>query len=636
MLDFIRKRKQSWLIKLLLAAIVIVFVLWGVGSYMAQPRQESVAEVNGDVISLREFQIHYERLIEYYRDLFKGNLTPEAIKALNLRRALLDELIERHLLLQEARRLGFEVTDEELMGSLVGVPDFQVGGRFSKERYQQFLRSKRLGAAEFEAEQRNQLAIRKLYDLAQGAVHVTEAEVRDRYRVEQERINLSFIRLSTESFIPEVKITAEEIKEGYERNKESLREPPKVQVEYLAYPYLHFSSKVQLSKEEIEAFYQRHRESRFHQPMAIRVRHILFRVPAGAGAQQKEEVRLRAEGVLREARSGGDFPRLAKEHSGDPSSAQGGDVGWLVKGQIMPDLEQTAFALKRGEISGVLESPSGYHILKVEETKQAKSRSLEESAEEIGDALRVEKGKAEAAKAIDSDREKILSGANLSQLAKERGLPLSVSPLFSPGETLPEVGPVEEFYKAAFSLSANEVSKALEGPTAYYLVRVKERKESSIPVFESVRPRLEKNLKEAKALESATQKAKTLLAELRKEKGIEILAQRHALKVEETGWFSRGASQIPKIGVLQEAKGGSIPISAHQPLPDRVYTQKEGVYLLVFKESREADMELFEKEKARLQEQALGEKRQKVLQRLLEGLKSRARIVPNAQFIEES
>jgi len=636
MLDFIRKRKQSWLIKLLLAAIVIVFILWGVGSYMGQPRQESVAEVNGEVISLREFQIHYERLIEYYRDLFKGNLTPEAIKALNLRKALLGELIERHLLLQEARRLGFEVTDEELMGSLVGVPDFQVGGRFSKERYQQVLRSKRLTAAEFEAEQRNQLAIRKLYDLAQGAVHVTEAEVRDRYRVEQERINLSFIRLSTESFIPEVKVTAEEIKEGYERNKESLREPPKVQVEYLAYPYLHFSSKVQLGKEEIEAFYQRHRESSFHQPMAIRVRHILFRVPAGASAKQKEEVRLRAEGVLREARGGGDFARLAKEHSADPSAAQGGDVGWLVKGQVMPDLEQTAFALKRGEISGVLESPSGYHILKVEETKQAKSRSLEEAVEEIGNTLRVEKGKAEAARAIDSDREKILSGAHLSQLAKERGLPLGVTPLFSPGDTLPEVGPVEEFYKTAFSLSANEVSKALEGPTAYYLVRVKERKESSIPAFESVRPRLEKNLKEAKALELATQKANTLLAELRKEKGVEILAQRHTLKVEETGWFSRGASQIPKIGVLQEAKGGSIPISAHQPLPDRVYTQKEGVYLLVFKESREADMELFEKEKTRLQEQALGEKRQKVLQRLLEGLKSRARIVPNAQFIEES
>lgn len=636
MLDFMRKRKQSWFIKVLLGAIVFVFALWGVGSYVRRPRQESVAEVNGEVISVREFQIHYERMIEFYRDLFKGGLTQEAIKALNLRKALLGELIERNLLLQEAHRLGFEVSDEELMDGLAGIPDFQIGGRFSKERYQQFLRSKRLTAAEFEAEQRNQLAIRKLSDLIQNAVHVTEAEIRDRYRVEQERISLYFIRLSPDGFVPQAKITAQEVKETYERNKESLREPPKVQVEYLAYPYVHFSSRVQVSEKEIEDFYNEHRESRFQQPTAVRVRHILFRVPAGADSKQKEAIRLKAEGVLREARAGEDFGQLARKYSEDPSAAQGGDVGWFAKGQITPALENVAFALKKGEMSNVLESPSGYHILKVEEKKEGKSKSLREATEEIVRALKSEKGKAEAAKAIDADREKTLSGRDLSQLAKERDLPLVVSPFFSRADSLPEIGAVEEFYKTAFSLSPNELSPALEGPNAYYLIRIKERRESSIPGFESVRSRLEKGLREAKALELASQGANTLLAELKKEKEIHKLAQKHGLKVEETGWFPRSAAEIPRVGVLQEVRGGAVPVSVYQPIPDRVYTQKEAVYLFAFKESQPAEMEQFEKEKVRLQEEALREKRQVALQRLVEGLKSKARIVPNAKFIEES
>ncbi|MGH7830590.1 MAG: peptidylprolyl isomerase, partial [Candidatus Binatia bacterium] len=371
-------------------------------------------------------------------------------------------------------------------------------------------------------------------------------------------------------------------------------------------------------------------------PRAVRVRHILFRVPAEADLEQKKAIRLKTDGVLREARAGADFAQLAKKHSEDPSAVQGGDVGWFVKGQMMPALEQAAYALKKGELSDVVEGPSGYHILKVEETKEARSRSLKEVTEEIVAALRTDKGKTEAARAVDADREKLLSGADLSQLAKERGLSVAVSPFFSRTETLPQVGPVDEFYKAAFSLSPTEVSSALEGPEAYYLMRVKGRKEPAVPDLEAVRPRLEKNLREIKALDLATERGHTLLAELKKEKEIQKVAQRHGLTVEETGWFARSASQIPKIGQLQEAKGGALLVSAHRPLPDRVYTQKEGVYIISFKDSGEADMELFEKEKGRLQEEALKDKRRRVLQRLIESLKANARIVPNTRFLEAS
>lgn len=636
MLDLLRKRKRSWVVIFLLGIVVVVFVLWGVGSYVNEPRLENVAEVNGEVISQREFEVHYQRLIALYRDLFKGALTQETIKSLNLRSALVGDLIQKRLLLQEARKLGLEVTDGELMDAITRIPEFQVNGSFSKNRYLQALRSSRLTPGQFEIERREQLTIQKLYDIIQDTVHITETEVRERYRLEQEKVNFYFIRLSVSDFMPRAEITAEQVRNYYERNKETLKEPLRVQVEYSVYPFDHFSSKVQVSEKEIEDFYRLQRETRFHQPIAVRLSHILFRISAGADLKQNEMARLRAETVLREARAGKDFSQLAKEYSEDPSATKGGDVGFFTQGQLLPPLDQAAFALRKGEISNIVETSLGYHILKVEETREGRTKGLKEATEEIVRAIKAERGRSEAGKAVDADREKALSGTDLSLLAKERGMPFKVSPFFARSEMLPEVGPVEEFNKAAFSLALKEVSPPVEGTNVYYLLRVKQRKEPLIPPFDNVRSDIEKRLRETKAFELATQSANALIGQLQKEKDIKKLANEHRLQIEETGWFFRNAPQIPKIGVLQEVKPGGIPLSSHRPIPDRIYTQKTTAYLFAFKERQGADMERFEKEKGHLREQALAEKRQRAIQKFVEALKAKARITVKTQSLEES
>lgn len=636
MLDVLRKRRRSWVITFFLGVIVFVFVLWGVGSIWKQPRLDSVAEVNGENISLREFEAHYLRLIEFYRDLFRGKLTEQTIQSLNLKKIVLDELVQKHLLLQEARRLGLGVGEEELMNAIARVPEFQIAGRFSPNRYRQLLASKRLTPAQFETEERSQLTIKKLLSLVQDSTHVTEAEVRQRHRWEQEKINLYFIRLSAGDFMSQAKASMEEIKGTYEKNQEALREPSRVQAEYLRYPWAHFSSKVQVSGKEVEEFYKIHRETRFHQPGAVRVRHILFRIPAGADAKQREMFRLKAERVLQEARAGRDFARLAREHSEDPSAAQGGDVGFFSQGQMLPPLDKVAFSLKKGEIGSLVETSLGYHILKIEETREERTRRLEEVSAEIVRQLKEEKGRIEAGKAADRDREKALSGTDLSQLARGRGLRLVLSPFFSLSEVVEGVGPVEDFNKTAFSLPLHELGPVIEGPQAYYLLRVKQRKEPSIASFDSVRSRLEKELREKKAFELATQKANSLLGELKQENDLRKLGRRYGLKVEETGWFPRNVTQIPKVGVLQEIQPGGIPLSSRQPVPDKIFIQKDAVYLFAFKESQEVNMERFEKEKARLLEQALNEKKEKAIQKFMDSLIVKARIQIRPEFSEGS
>ena len=274
MLDFLRKRKRNWVIVLFLGVIIVTFTLFYGGTNLGEPRATEIAEVNGELIGQREFAVHYEREVQRYRDLLKGSLTPEMVKGLNIKGNLIETLIQKKLVLQEARNLGLTVSDEDLAQHLATIPEFQIGGRFSKDHYLEVLRANRLLPAQFEEEQRDQLTIQRLYTIILDAVHLTDAEVRERYRIEQEKINLSYIKLAAGDFLSQIKLTDNDIQKYYDSNKESLKEPLRVQVEYLAYPYDQFTASVEVSDKEIEEYYKANLKTRFHKPKEVKVRYI--------------------------------------------------------------------------------------------------------------------------------------------------------------------------------------------------------------------------------------------------------------------------------------------------------------------------------------------------------------------------
>src|SRR4051812_21980890 len=192
MLDVLRRKKRSWIITILLGLIIVVFIAFYGGSKQQGSSAVTVAEINGESISQREFMMHYQRALERYREMFKVALTPEIVKSLNIKGTLLEELIETRLMLQEAERLGLTATDDELMNMIAQVPDFQVNGRFNKDRYIQLLRANRLTPAQFEEEQRKQLTNQRLLSILFDAVHISDAELRERYRFDNEKIDLQF------------------------------------------------------------------------------------------------------------------------------------------------------------------------------------------------------------------------------------------------------------------------------------------------------------------------------------------------------------------------------------------------------------------------------------------------------------
>ena len=635
MLDFLRKKKRSWIITILLGLIIVVFIAFYGGSQQPTGVASHVAEINGESISQREFIVHYQRAVERYREMFKGSFTPELLKNLNIKQSLLEEMIEARLVLQEARRLGLSATDEELMNAIAQVPEFHVNGRFNKERYIQLLRANRLTPAQFEEDQRKQLTIQRLLGVLADAAHVTEAEVRERYRFEQEKINLQFVRFSVSDNLSDVRITDEDVQKFYDRNKESLKEPLKVQVEYIPYSFEQFSGPVQLTDKEVEDYYNSNRATKFTTPKQAKVRYVMVRLDAGADAKQKEAAQVRANRIVAEARGGKSFAELAKKESQDPSAEKGGEIGWLNQGQLPEALDKQIFALAKGEISEPIETPVGFHIVKVEDIKEEKTLSLAEAKPVITRELKLEKGKYEAAKIADRDREKAASGNDLAKIAQESGLSLKTTRLFSEGEVLPEIGPTQDFYKTALALKAKEVSSVIEGPNAYYVLQAKERTEAVVPPLDAVRGKIEKGLKESKAYEMSVQQANDSLDQVKKEPNLAKLARDKKLKLEETGWFARNTQQLPKVGELQNLTAGSLALSARKPIPDRIFTQADAAFVFAFKEAQPADMAQFEKDKSQLMQQALTEARQRILLKFKDELKAKAKIEINSGPLEE-
>jgi peptidyl-prolyl cis-trans isomerase D len=636
MLDFLRKRKRNWVILFLLVVIIIVFVAFYGSNKMGDRGTSEVAMINGEPISQREFAVEYQRTLDRYREMLKGQLTEEMIKGLNLKGNIIEGLVQKKLVLQEARSLGLLATDDDVANQLAKVPEFQVAGRFNKERYLQILQANRLQPAQFEEDQRNQMTLQRLYSIILDSIQVSDAEVRERYRLDQEKIDLQFVKLSVGDFVAQVKVTDEDIKKFYDRNKDSLKEPLKIQVEYLAYPFEQFSAKAQVSAKEIEEYYQDNQKTKFHRPREAKVRYIALAVAPTASAEEKKAVMAKAEAIVKEARRGKDFAQLAKKQSTDATAAKGGEVGWVVQGQMPPDVDKLIFGIGKGDVSDPVTTPNGVQIFKIDDVRDEKTLTLKEATAEITQILKTEQAKKEAGKIADNDRVKALAGAEFAKLAQENGVSAKETKLFAVGETLPEFGQNQEIYKIAFGLGAKDISQIVEVNNAYVFLRLKQRKEPAVPPLESVKDQVEKGTKEAKAYELMLQKGNSLLAQLKKEKDLAKLAAANDLKVEDTGWFQRNAPQLPKIGDLAELRGSGLSLSAQNPIADKLYTQKDAAYLIAFKESQPADMVQFEKEKVLLKKQAVIENRQRALAKYLESLKAKAKIKFNNDFLEAS
>jgi len=408
MLDFMRRRVQSFWTKILFSIIVLVFVFWGIDNFNDDAQVQSVATVNEDPISLKEFQQAYRNVKSHYQELYKERFTSELAQRLNLRQQTLDELIDAKLLAEEARRIGFRASDQEVRDDISVYPAFQGFGSFSSDRYRRVLRYLRMTPREFEERQRDRLVVTKLQKFIDASARATDHEVEELFRFEQEQIDLAFIKIASVDLVDKVTVDEQQVTDFYDTNKETFRQPERIRFTYVAYAAEEYESEVQLSEQEVQKMYDTKKADQFTEEQQVQARHILFLVSDNISEQDKGQIRATAETILERAKSGEDFTALAEKYSEDTATAEsGGDLGLFARGRMVKPFEEAAFSMDAGEIGDLVETTYGFHIIKVEAIQPERVQPLDEVVDEITATLRTERSREVAENRARQDRAKI-------------------------------------------------------------------------------------------------------------------------------------------------------------------------------------------------------------------------------------
>ncbi|CAB1058785.1 hypothetical protein D1BOALGB6SA_3542 [Olavius sp. associated proteobacterium Delta 1] len=629
MLSLMRKHAGSWLIKVILGAIVVVFVLWGVGSWTSQ-RSGRVASVNGDTITIEEYRITYKRLIDQVRQSFGNNANEELIKSLQLEQKALDQLVDNILMRQEASELDIQVSDEDLSRSIRSINAFQVAGVFDPRRYQVILNNNNLTPESFETSQRDALLVQKLNTFITASVKVSDQEAVEWFKWNNATVNLDFFLLEADRY-KDVAVTAEEIEQYFEIHKDNYKTDPALKVRYLKFDPKLFVSQVDISADEIGEYYDEH-PAEFQNPKTVEARHILIKVDPQANPEDVAKAKERLESILQKAKGGQDFSELAQQFSEGPSKDKGGYLGTFRREAMVKPFSDKAFSMLAGDISDPVKTQFGWHIIKVEKVNDASTTSLSDATDDIRQKLAAEYSKNLAYDAAESVFDATFEGDQLESIAAEQKLAL-VSPDFFTRQNPPKgVQKKAEFGEAAFNLIEGEVSDIQDFGDGYYIMEIVEKRPSQLPELSVAEQKVKVDLIRDKKDEKAKADAEAVLAALKDGVPPQEVGQEFDLKPSVTGFFKRNDA-IPNIGYERDLASMAFELSDQNKLPREVIKGRKGYYVIQFIQKKTPAMDEFDKEKAGIKEQLLQQKRFKTFEAWLEQIKNRSEIVVENGFL---
>lgn len=630
MLDFMRQRARSVWTKALFLIIALVFVFFGIGSFGDDAQVQIIVTVDDEPITLQEFQRAYRNVEANYREIYKERFTPELAQQMNLRQQTLDQLVDTKLLAKEARRIGFRASDEDVRQEIAASPTFHSFGSFSPDRYRRLLRYLRMTPQEFEEQQRNQLVIERFQKFIDGSIRATDYEVEALFRFEQEKMNLAFLKIASADLVDMVTITEQQVREFYTNNTESFRIPERVRLHYVSYAPEDFEAEASVSEDEVLDFYNAHKGDRFTEEKQVQARHILFSLADGVSDERKADTRSTAQRILERAREGEDFAVLAEEYSQDTGTASnGGDLGLFGRGRMVKPFEEAAFDMEVGQVSDLVETTFGFHIIKVEAIQPERIKPLEEVADTVTEELLERRSRSIAEQRAREDRKNIADGTTLLQFAESVGLEAKETPLVNQNETIPGLGRRPKLVETAFGQSPEQISDPVQVDDTWFLVSLAERVPSRIPEFTAVQEEVEEQYRSEQAERLAQEKADKLLTKLKETKDLSSLAKAEALTVEETGAFARRGGYIPKIGVVPDLKAEAFRLTPKAPVAPQSYTWGGNTFVAVLKEYIPADPEQLEEQRDDLRQSLLQRKKTAAYQELTKYLKERAKIEYN-------
>jgi peptidyl-prolyl cis-trans isomerase D len=641
MLNFIRKQSDTWLVKTILWLIVLAFVAtifysWGAGGQFGGANK-TVATVNGLEIKVNEFERAYGNIVNFYRDQFRGQFSEEMIEKLNLKENALDALIQNRLVILEAEKMNLQVSDQELAQSISKRPEFQKDTKFSSSLYQNYLRYSRISAKDFEDSQRKNLLREKLEKVIKASTQISETEIQDAYKKENEKIKFKYVGFSKDYFKPATPPSDEDIQKYFESHKSQFEIPEQVQVQYVKLTPKMIEDSIEIYEEDIKDYYDTN-QGKYFIKKQYKASHILVKsdnpLPFGEELSEEEKKKLldeadektkiKADEILKQIKEGADFGEMAKKHSADTASGNnGGSLGQFSKGMMIPEFEAALDALSPGELGGPVKTQFGFHLIRLEEVKEEHLKPLTEVQEEIKKTLKEDKARKRIRRIAKKIRKAAGVGNDLAKAAVEFKAGTQTTEFISRKiHNVPEIGNVPEFFNAAFSLAGEQLSEPVNTPDASYLLKIITRKDPYIPEMSEVLSEVTQAVAEEKNKSATENQFKALGERLKSEKNLEQLAKGLKMDVEETPYLSRSDS-IPGIGNIQSIKDAVFPLQ-----PGETTTgASRGVYYLIQMVEREAVDQIDPEKSEKIYTRIKNEKARAVFQEWMENVKENAEIL---------
>ena len=529
MFDAIRNSKR--IVQVFLGLIILPFAFWGVDSYFGQSRGGGeLASVGGSSISQQEFSQAMRDQQERLRAQLGRDFNPAMLETPEAREGMLDSLVTRRLLLLHAAKSGLTANDAQLIEVIGSIPSLQEDGKFSKRRYEQALRTQGLTQAGFEAKLRQDLTLQQLVQAVSDTAVVSKAAAERALAIQLEERLVSEVAIRPEQYAAQTRIADATIKNYYEKNQKQFEIPQQIRAEYVVLSREALAEQVSVSPDEIKSAYEKN-AGKYVAQEERRASHILIQSPADAPEAEQKAARARIDAILLQVKKNpADFAKLAKEHSQDPGSAQkGGDLGFFSRGAMVKAFEDAVFSLKANQVSDVVRSEFGFHVIRLTDIKPGKVRSLEEARESIAVELKSQVAARKFAEAAEAFSNTVYEQADsLKPAAEKFKLPIRQTGFFDQANRA-AAGPLagnDKLFSALFSddaLKHKRNTDAIEvAPNTLVAARVLELRPAQLRALESVKSEIAQKLQAEEAARLAQKEGAEELVRLNKGEAVAL------------------------------------------------------------------------------------------------------------------
>jgi peptidyl-prolyl cis-trans isomerase D len=459
MFDLFRSRDKAvrYLLGGLLGVVALSMVVTLIPGYgtPSQNREMIVAEVGKDQITVRQVQLIMQNVVRSKR------VPQEMIQ--HYVPQLIDQMITERAVAFQAERMGFRVSDEEVANAIRSMlPQMLGSGEFDRNLYTRYLQQQGLSVDEFERNIRTNLLLLRLQNIALEGAIVTPTEVEQEYHHKNDKVKVEYVAWTPKDIRSEATVSPEEIQAFYNQNKTMYMSPERRSFHLLIADEAKIGATVQTNEDQLRAAYSKNLD-KYRTPERLKVRHILV-MTNGKPKEELPKLEAKANDILKQVKAGGDFAALAKQYSDDPGSKdKGGEYDGVVRGQMDPAFEQAAFALKPKEISNLVKTQYGFHILQLLDREPAKVKSFEEVKAELAAEQKRESVYNLMQSAVEKARaELVKSPNNAQQIAEKYNLTYANAQNVGRGEPVPEAGVSGELESNVTSLKAGEVSQIFQ------------------------------------------------------------------------------------------------------------------------------------------------------------------------------